>query len=213
MKKTILPFIAIITLFITTGCSPITPKYRVTVDALSANSIPVTPSSYTLKALGKDTDVNNLKFQNQAQELMQLLAQKGYTQADDSYSAKQVIYFDYGIEKVKEEMQSYTEPDISYGMGYGYYSPYYSPFYGSGFGYSGYTTYHEKHIYYNRYITLLAKEQTGKEWWRVDVASVGESSNLKQIVPALIESARDFIGTTTKETIRLVIKEKSDKEE
>ena len=78
--------------------------------------------------------------------------------------------------------------------------------------YSGYSTYQKTYTLYNRYIEILAKNQTGKELWRVDVSSVGESKNLKTIVPILIEASEEYIGKDTAKPVNLVIKERGEKE-
>ena len=205
----------IIILFIltfTTGCT-IIPKYRVTIDAITAPNITVSPSTYELKALDKNKDTNSLRFQQYATPLAQLLHEKGYLKVEGNEKPKQIIYFDYGIEKLKEERETYIEPDIitfSFGFGYpygafGYYDQFYHPFYYR----NRYHTY--TNTYYNRYITILAKEQSTKELWRVDVSSVGESRNLRKIIPLLIKASKPYLGTTTKEPIELVIKDKKDK--
>lgn len=214
MKKTVLVLMIFTALFITTGCSPMTAKYRVTVDAITAPNVSVAPTTYTIKALGTHTD--SLTFQQQAGHLTQMLNAKGYTMATYPSMAQQVIYFDYGIEKVKEETQTYSEPNVTFGMSWGfpygyYYGRHYHPY--NNFWYGGHTTYRRTYAYYNRYITLLSKEQTGKELWRVDVSSIGESKNLKKIVPMLLEAAEEYIGTNTTEPVKLVLKEKKDKKE
>ena len=216
MKKIFLPLMIFMTLFITTACSPMTAKYRVTVDAITAPNLSVAPTTYTVKALGTNTDANSLTFQQQARHLTKMLNAKGYTMATYPSIAAQVIYFDYGIEKVKEASRIYSQPDVTFGISwgypYGYYGRYHHPFY-PDFWYGGYTTYRQTTTYYNRYITLLAKEQTGKELWRVDVSSVGESKNLKKIVPMLLEAAEAYIGTNTDEPVKLIMKENLDKKE
>jgi len=215
MKKIFLPIMVLLTLFMATACSPITAKYRVTVDAISAPNTTVNPSNYVIKALGKDTDEKSLRFQEQSETLKELLNTKGYTPVTDAYAAQQIIYFDYGIEKVKEEIETYSEPDITFGMSwgfpYGYYGRHYHPY--NNFWYGGQTTYRKVYSYYNRYITLLSKDTLGKELWRVDVSSIGESKNLRKIVPILIKAAEPYIGKNTKEPIKMVVKEKIDKKE
>ena len=215
MKKIFLPLIMLTTLLITTGCSPMISKYRVTVDAITAPHTTITPSSYVIKALGKDTDENSLQFQRQAETLTHILNSKGYTPAPNNLSAQQTIYFDYGIEKVKEEVESYSQPDVSFsiswGFPYGYYGRHYHPY--NNFWYGGHTTYRKIYTYYNRYITLLAKDSLNKELWRVDVSSVGESKNLKKIVPMLLEASEAYIGTNTDEPVKIIMKENIDKKE
>lgn len=217
MKKTLLSTLTLLTILFTTGCSPIVPKYKVTVDAITAPNVVITPTTYTLKALGSTTDEKSLTFQQQAQQVTAMLNAKGYSLATYPSMAQTIIYFDYGIEKVQEESRVYSQPDVSFGFSvgapYGYYGRRYHPYY-NNFGYGGaYTTYRKIYSYYNRYITLLAKEQTGKELWRVDASSIGESKNLKEVVPMLIEASEAYIGTNTAEPVQLIMKENSYKRE
>jgi hypothetical protein len=218
MRKIILPIITTIALLITTGCSPMTAKYRVTVDAITAPNVTVAPStSYTIEALGKNTDKNSLEFQKLSNKLGEVLGSKGFVQPYAGHLAQQTIYFDYGIEKTETRTETYSEPDVTIGMSWGYpygfygrhYHPYNNFWYGGGYS----TTYRKTYTYYNRYVTILAKDQLNKELWRVDVSSIGESKNLKKIVPMLLEAAEDYIGTNTEEPVKLVLKEKKDKKE
>ena len=211
INHTLLTLFTFSTFLFTTGCS-VTPKYHVTVDAIIAPSISVKPnSSYIIEALEKDSNKNTLAFQKFSTKLIKMLADKRFVQADENYLAKQTIYFDYGLEKVNEETETYSEPNISFNMGWGfpyagYYGNHYHPFYNGFYG-GGYSTYRKTRTYYNRYITLLAKDQANKELWRVDVSSVGESKNLRIIIPLLIEAATPYIGTNTAEPVQLVIKD------
>ena len=209
MKKTLL-FLSIFTLLITTGCSPMVSKYHVTIDAISAPNLLSIPKTYTITALGKDTDTNSLRFQQQANVLDELLKKEGYQKVENEHLAQQVIFFDYGIEKIAEEIETRSEPRVTMGVSIGHSYGYYSPFW-SNWGY--YRSYSRQHNYYNRYITLLSKAPTGKELWRVDISSIGESKNLKKIVPLLIEASIPYIGKNTKEPIEVVIKEKEAKKE
>ena len=217
MKHLLATLLTTLTLILTTGCSAISSKYQVTVDAITAPNLIVTPSTYKLKALKKDVDSNGLRFQQYARTLAKVLHEKGYLKTMQGETAKQTIYFDYGIEKVKEEKHTYIEPAVSFHVGFGfphgafylapfgYYDPFYDPIY-YGIPYYHSTTTN----YYNRYITILAKDQFSKELWRVDVSSVGESKNLRKIIPLLIEASKPYLGTTTKEPIELVVKEKKE---
>ena len=203
MRKIICSIITLSTLLLITGCSPVVNKYKVSVDAINNPNVNISPSVYIIKPLGKNTDETSLEFQKHSSKLMKILGTKGYTQSSASHLAKQIIYFDYGIDKVKEETRTYSQPNISFG----YYHNYYHPFW-SDFTYSSYRTYQKTYVLYNRYIEILAKSQTGKELWRVDVSSVGESKDLKSIVPILLEGAEDYIGKNTEKPVNLVIKEK-----
>lgn len=208
MRKNIL--IILSTLFIFSGCSPMVNKYHITIETITAPNLKVTPTTYTIKALGKDTDENSLKFQYHADILKKLLRKEKYRSVESITKAKEIIYFDYGIEKELEKEEQYREPDVGFGISIGNsYRHGYSPFW-SEFGYSHYRSYRKRTIYYNRYITLLAKDKLEKELWRVDVSTIGESKNLKVIVPILIESAIPYIGKNSNEPIKIVKRDKKE---
>jgi hypothetical protein len=206
IKKMVYNTLMVSAILLLTGCTPMINKYRVSVDAITNPNIDISPTSYIIEPLGKSTDKNSLEFQKHSSQLMTILHKKGYTQPNNSASAKQTIYFDYGIDKVKEETTTYTQPNISFGFYHGYYHPFWGDFI-----YNNYSTYQKTYVLYNRYIEILAKNQAGKELWRVDVSSVGESTNLKSIVPILLEGAEEFIGKNTDKPVNLVIKEKREK--
>lgn len=194
--------VTILTLLQFTGCSPIVNKYRVSVDAITNPNIDIAPNSYIIEPLGKNTDKNSLEFGKYSSLLIKVLGSKGYIQPYSSNSANQTIYFDYGIDKVKEETRTYSEPNISFGFYHNYYHPFWNDF-----RYSSYTTYQKSYTLYNRYIEILAKNKSGKELWRVDVFSIGESTNLKKIIPILIKASTEYIGKDTDKPIQLIIKE------
>ncbi len=161
--------------------------------------------------MGKDTDPNGLEFQHNVEKLNQSLREKGYKEVENLNSAEEIIYFDYGIEKEFERVERYRQPDVGFAISVGNsYHHRYSPFW-SEFGYTHYTTYQKRRIYYNRYITILSKKPQGKELWRVDASTIGESKNLKKIVPMLIEASVDYIGKNSEEPIKIIMKEKLEK--
>jgi len=202
----------------TTGCT-VTPKYHVTIDAITAPNITIQPSTYIIKPLDPNQKADDLKFQRYAAVLDQALQSKGYKKALNE-TPQQEIYFNYGIDKVSEERETYIEPDVTMHVGfgfpfggyYGHYGPLYHPiYYGNSFYGGGYYRRSTTHTYYNRYVTVLAKDSSSKELWRVDVSSIGESTNLKKIVPLLIKSAQSYFGLNTNEPIELVVKDKAKK--
>jgi len=217
MKHFLLITSSIFALIFTTGCS-VTPKYKVTIDAIKAPNITINPDIYSIESLDSKKDANGLKFQKQANILAQMLHEKGYLTATEGEITKQTIYFDYGLEKVQEETETYTQPDVTFHVGWGYpyyggyYGRHYSPFFYDNFYGGGYSTYRRTRTYYNRYITLLAKDPFQKELWRVDVSSVGESKNLRKIIPILIKAAKPYIGTNTAEPVNIVIKDEAKQE-
>ncbi len=210
----------ILLIFIITGCTHIVNRYHISVDAISSLDATVAPSSYIIKPLGEATSIDNLKFQRQKSRLVRILNSKGYTLVLNESDARQIIYFDYGIEKIKEETKVYSEPDVSVGFSWGYpYGryyyrgyPYYSPFW-SDIEYTRYRTYSKTYRLFNRYIVILSKNKLGKELWRVDVSSIGESNNLPKIVPILLRASIPYIGRNLDKPIEFSINENFSKEE
>lgn len=211
MKYIQTTLLTLIVLIFTTACS-VTPKYKITIDAISLPDASPMASSYILKTLDEKKNVNGLLFQQYGAKVAEALQEKGYLQTLAPNRANVHIYFDYGLDKVSEESERYVEPDISFhvGWGYPYYRGFYDPFFYPYYG-GAYTSYRRTTSYYNRYITLLAKDPFNKELWRVDVSSIGESKNLKKIIPILIEAAAPYFGTTTAEPVQIVIKDKPKK--
>jgi len=210
VKSIILPLLI---LFMATGCSRTINQYHVKIDAITHTGERIAPSSYTIKPLGEDTDPNDLYFQRQSQHLAKTLNALGYTPVSYENLAEQIIYFDYGIEKIKDEIVTYQEPTISVGMGWGFpYHRYYSPFW-NDVRYTSYRTYQKHYQLFNRYIVILSKDQLGKELWRIDTSSVGSSENLRKIIPLLIDTSKPYIGSNHDEVIRLSIKEKVENQE
>ena len=203
--------IYIIPIIFILGCTHIIDKYRVTVDAITNPNITIQPTTYVIKPLAKETNIDELRFKRQSNILTNILNQKGYKQVSYENIAQQIIYFDYGIEKIKEETQIYSEPDVSFGFSWGYPYSYY-PFW-SDIGYNRYRTYRKTYKTFNRYVVILSKNQLGQELWRIDISSIGESNNLSQIVPLLLQASKDYIGKNTKKPIHIVIEKNSTKRE
>jgi len=218
-KQIILITFSLFTLFIATGCSPITPKYTVTIDAITISNASLSPESYTLQA--KDSKSNDLRSKRYLPYLDTILQEQGYSKASNGSLAKQTIYLDYGIEKGDEATETYMEPNIHIGFGYnsgfnhpfgGYFGNYNHPFFNNYYD-AGYRTYQRTYIMYNRYVHIVAKDQASKELWRVDVTSEGQSKNLRKIIPLLIQSAKPFLGTTTALPVELVVEGAKSKKE
>ena len=192
----------ILLIFLIGGCSRVIDTYRVNIDAVADSKREISPSSYIIKPLSRKDD---LKFQRESSKLAKILNQNGYIKAKDEKSAKQIIYFDYGIEKIKEETQIYSEPDISVGTGWGY--PRYSPHWWNDISYTRYRTYSKTYRLFKRYIVILSKNQNQKELWRVDVSSIGESDDIYKIIPLLLKASIPYIGKNLDKPIEIDIKD------
>ncbi len=195
-------FYIFLSILMISGCSRVIDTYRVTIDAIADSKKDISPSSYTIKPLRR---VDDLKFQRESSKLAKILNQKGYIRAKDEKSAKQIIYFDYGIDKIKEETHIYSEPDVSFGAGWGY--PRYSPFWWNDIGYTRYRTYRKTYRLFDRYIVILSKNRNQKELWRVDVSSIGESDNIYKIIPLLLKASIPYIGKNLDKPIEIDIKD------
>jgi len=197
MKTTIF-FLAIL-LFV--GCSS-KEAYKMSVSAITLPSYhPTGVKSYTIKPMNESLD--SLYFARYSQLLDVALSSLGYEKVFSSSLAKESIYMDYGV----HESQKIVRPNINWGFTLGYPWGYRHPFYGN----IGYDFYHQNYTtLYNRYLSLLAKDASGKELWRVDVSSYGESNKIGEILPKLIEGAKPYIGKDLKEPIKVVIKEKDE---
>jgi len=209
-----------LTLFLvllTTGCSLINPTYDITINAMTNSNKIVPPSSYIIKPMNKELDLNGLMFQKQSKLLHEILGEKGYEKAKSELLASLVIYLDYGIKKDHEEKEVYVDPELSF-SGYGLVKPYegigYDPlhgglsYYDNDFYKGTFRTYTTIYTYYDRYLTILAKDRLSKEVWRIDVSSIGESQDVKKIIPRLIEASKPFIGTKTEVPMVFEIKKK-----
>ena len=213
MKKNFLQLITLGLLLSLTACS-VTPKYNVTVDAIATPNLTQTASvkSVQVKPLKQGVNPEGLIFQKHQRKLLELLQTQGYTSTQTA--PDEIVYLDYGIDLVSKQTDTYIEPDIQLGISFGYpsgfYGHHYYPFW-NDFNY--YRSYQRSYNLYNRHVTLLSKTSVGKELWRVDVSSMGQSNNLKKIIPLLLESALPYIGKNTDEPIKIIVREKSSKKE
>ena len=63
MKHILITLSLLSTLIFTTGCSIIS-KYKVTIDAITAPNVALTPSTYAIQALNKNKNSQGLVFSN-----------------------------------------------------------------------------------------------------------------------------------------------------
>ena len=213
MKKTILHLITLGLLLSLTACS-VTPKYNVTVDAIARPNLTETASvkRIQIKPLKQGVNSEGLIFQKHKRNLLELLQTQGYRATQTA--PDEIIYLEYGIDVISQQRDTYIEPNIQLGLSFGYpsglYGHRYHPFWND---LNYYRSYERSYTLYNRHVTLLSKTPLGRELWRVDVSSMGESKNLKKIIPLLLESALPYIGKNTDEPIKIIVREKSSKKE
>jgi hypothetical protein len=168
-------------IFVLSGCVLLSSKYQVTVNSNVNQQIPM---AKTYRIDSKDT--------LGVEVLSRVLETKGYQKVQESTNANIIITLNYGIKKDHEKKEIYVDPELSM-MGYKHQEPYegvrYDPFYG---GYTHYDndfykgtfrSYSTTYVYYDRFVTLIAKDKSGTTLWSVDVLSIGESQELMKIVP------------------------------
>lgn len=187
------------------GCSLLGSKYQVTVNSKVQHQMPVAKiyRIHSKDSLGVEV-------------LDKVLKAKGYKKVQEGTEATVMITLNYGIEKDHEKKEIYVDPELSM-MGYKHQEPYegvrYDPFYG---GYTHYDndfykgtfrSYSTTYVYYDRFVNLVARDKSGRELWRVDVSSIGESQELTKIVPLLIKATEPYIGTTTQTSVKFEIHE------
>jgi hypothetical protein len=202
MKVFIVSFTMIL---VFSGCSLLGSKYQVTVNSKVHHQMSVakTYQIHSKDSLGVEV-------------LDKALEAKGYQKVREGTEATVIIALNYGIQKDHEKKEIYVDPELSM-MGYKHQEPYegvrYDPFYG---GYTHYDndfykgtfrSYSTTYIYYDRFVTLVAKDKSGTTLWSVDVSSIGESQDLKKIIPLLVKAIEPYIGTTTKAPVKLEIQE------
>jgi len=222
MKKTIFyPLLLLLILLSSLGCSSTTqgPHYSIEINAISKDGKYIPPSHYMIKPLRSSINPEDLYFQQYRNHLATLLNDMGYKPVENASEAQQIIYFDYGIEKIKESKVTYHEPNLWLGMSWGFphrrhHHPrlYHDPFW-RDIRYGSYRTYQENYQLFNRHITLLSKDPSNKELWRIDASSVGEEQNLRTIVPLLLNAVSPYIGSNYDTTIKLSIPQKTIKKE
>jgi len=191
------------------GCSKSVNRYKVRVDAVALSS-KIPPSTFYIEPL--DSNVDELKFRRHSMRLAKILIDKGYIQTDRKELAEQIIYFGYGIKEIEKRTEIVESPDVSFGFSWGIGHPFhrsrfYSHIFWDDLGYRRYRAYSKVYRLYNRYITIISKDRNGKELWRVDVESIGESNDIDSIVPILLKVVPDYIGKSLDKPIVMDIDE------
>lgn len=223
MNKVFLLLLTFLT-FLITGCSP-----RVQV---SINSIGINPphyESYTLLSGMKDTNPNDLQYQEYAGYVNKVLQSKGLKQTNFA-NADMVVFLYYGISEPNNEQYTYSMPvygqtgvSSSYTTGtinsFGNMATYsgttsYTPTYGI----VGSNTYSGTRTSYTRHIILDAvdankfkQSQEIQSLWKTTIISTGSSGDLRTIFPILLGAGKEYIGTNTGKAISVTLSEDDDR--
>ena len=186
----------------------------VNVNSITDANIPQTGNRYYMTNANDSNAASELYFQEFRTYFDYLLAKNGYTKVDDLKDADIEIRFHYGVSDGKTAIQHYSWPIYeTFGgdrvtiteritdssgntqtINRTVYIPPYVRQVGSAYEAQSYT-------YYNRYLNLAAfpaaaakGQATQTPLWNVNVYSVGESDDLRAIMPFLAAASAPYLG-------------------
>lgn len=214
-------------LFLLSSCAT-TQQFMVGVNSFSRTSN-CAPKTFIIMPGNKNTDVNDLEFQEYCIYVERALINNGLTKENDGNEADIIVFLAYGIGEPEEHGYTYSIPVfgqtgvsssnttgniIAFGNT-GMYSAKttYTPQYGiTGFrtGQGSYTT-------FSRYIYLSAYDLVGYRSskkaiivWDTRIASIGSSGDLRRVFPVMIAASIDYIGKNTKGIKEITLTEEDD---
>jgi len=202
MKLFIVSFTMILVLG---GCSLLSSKYHVTINSKVHHQMSV---AKTYKIDAKDS--------LGVEVLGRVLEAKGYQKVKEGTVATVIIALNYGIHKDHEKKEIYVDPELNM-IGYRHQEPHdgikldplhggYS-YYDNDFYKGTFRSYSTTYVYYDRFVNIVAKDKSGRELWSVEVSSIGESQDLKRIIPLLVNATEPYIGTTTQTPVKFEVQE------
>ena len=223
MGKTPLIKITSILLFILTvsACAQLT---VVNVNAITDTKTTATGQRYFLTDASNTTN-NDLYFQEFRRYFDYILQKQGYIRVDSPNDADIEIHFRYGVSDGRTALQTYSWPIYETFGGDSYtvtekitdssnktstikrtvYMPPYVRQIGSSVETSAYTV-------FNRFASLVAystknSEHKEKPLWSVDINSVGDSNDLRAVMPYLATASSPYLGKNSVRQQSVTIKE------
>lgn len=203
------------------GCGT---HYAVTVDTLADRRPHGT--RYVIMSGMRDVDVGDLQFGEFATYVDRALRAQGFVPATDKGEADVAIFLSYGIGEpnVVQYEESYpmygqvssggnaTATASTYDSGGGYSQTKATIYQPARYGVVGVGTRTVMDISYDRYIELsaldavVAREANQyREAWRTTIRSTGSSGDLRQVFPAMLAGALQFIGRDTGRAVELEV--------
>ena len=193
---------------LTSACAT---QVAVDVNAISDLSRADYGKRYFLTNVNNEVPSNDLYFREFRRYFDYALQKDGYIKADSRENADLEIQFHYGISDGRTGIQTYSWPIYetfggetmtvtekvtdSGGQTRTIHRTVYLPAYVRQVG-SSYET--RSYTIYNRYVNLAAipikGDKTSTPVWNVNVSSVGESSDLRAIMPYLAAASMPFLG-------------------
>ena len=224
----ILKFLIILSPLFLASCAigPGVISYNVSVNSYASPEAAQRKKFVILPGL-KDVDQSDLEFVEFANLISRVLERRGFVRASDFQDADLAVFLAYSLGNPDEHSYSYSVPQFGQtgiassstygtvrntGSGSATYSgtTYHTPTYGIT-GYSSqvasYTTY--TRILSMEGVDLIAYRETKntKQVWKTKVASIGSSSDLRKVIPAMLIAAYSHIATSTGQILALTIRD------
>ena len=205
------------------GCAS---NVTVNVNAITNNAIKSAGNHYVLTNASGETDVKNLYFQEFSRYFQAVLKQQGYSRVSDKKDADFEIRFKYGLSDGRTGISTYSWPlyDTVGGETITITErttdssgnpttttrtirlPSRVERVGSSIETRSYTLFNRTASLEAR---LLNKDgSAGEVIWMVMISSVGESDDMRAIMPYLAVAASDFIGKNTGQQREIVLDKK-----
>jgi hypothetical protein len=207
------------------ACAPQTAEYEVAVSGLKDATMSRPPSYVILPGI-EGVDTADLQYLEVKRYLRPALESQGMREATVPHEADVVVFVGYGIGEPKTYNYAYSLP--VYGQISGGTTTYSGTAYGPGgtvtsrgtattqptHGVVGSRNVVDSRTTYSRFISLAAvdlqhyrKTQVVRQAWTTAVVSVGSSGDLRHIIPVMLAAATPYLGTDTKETLFIRLKE------
>ena len=203
-------FLIVLSLFLLNACA-LTGTYQVGVKSSVQVGAATAEKTFVIRPMDPQIDrERNTEYLNYAKQVSAMLTEKGFVLVDDPNQAFQVVFI-YYFSSIKS--LTYSDKEPVYGPG------------GTRTVRRGNTIYNEpisrvvgykdvQRIKVNREsgMSMIANKiihqgkeyETGSELWKTQVASSGEdSSNLSDVLPAMLSAARNYIGENTSKQVEI----------
>jgi hypothetical protein len=211
------------------GCAEFapSPQYAVAINAFADQSGPPL-RSYFLLPLDSNISTDDLEFREYAQYVHKALAARGFDRVSSMESALVYVFLGYGIGEPKEHTYSYNVPTWGQtGVSAAHTSAAVTSFgtvatvnsstsYTPTYGVTGYQTRTGSFTTFTRHLMLSAIDgefyrRTGriKEVWRTRVVSVGQSGDLRAVLPLMVVGSYDFIAASSGQIVNRSIEAES----
>jgi len=192
-----------------------TVRFNCSVNAIAGPEEPQA-RAYWLAPGSDQIDPSSLEYLEYSKYVHFALKQRGFEPADSIDNASVIVLFTYEMGEGKTHSYTYSAPvfgqtGVSSSATTGYYNPYSGSYsatttYTPRFGVVGYRSGAGTTTLYPRTLVLSAHNARDRDAvsvgsaqpsWRVTVVSVGESPDLRRVLPAMVYAAKEHIAGNT----------------